>query len=449
MDFHLETLGATKRKMSVEVPAETVQSELNQALNQVRKTSKLKGFRPGKAPKEIIKRMFGPQIEQEVAQNLLNESLPKALNEAGLSLASSPVLEDSRLSEGEPFHFTVSFEIKPQFQISGYEGLPLTKKTLNITEEMVDKKMEDLRQAYATTRSLAEDRPARTADLAVLDYKSYIGQEPIEGGSNPNYQIEIGSGRFNKDFESQLEGMTKDEEKSITVSFPDDHYNPKLAGQTVRFEVKLVDIKEKVLPELNDDFAKDLGEKIETLAKLRELVRQDMISSEEARIENQVRDQLKDKLLELVDFESPESMVNAEIESMISTTRFNLERSGLNLEAMGFAEAKMKEDYRPDAVKRVKTALILLQIAEDKGFEVSAEELNDRLLQMAREIGQPPEIVKEFYSKNDRLSTLNEAMLREKTLNYLLENANIEFTDRVTADHEDQTESTASDEAGS
>jgi len=449
MDFQVETLDATKRKMSVEVPAETVRSELNQAVNQVRKTTKLKGFRPGKAPKEIIKRMFGAQIEQEVAQNLMKESLPQALDQAGLSLASSPVLEDSRFSEGEPFRFTVSFEIKPQFQISGYEGLPLTKKSVNITEEMVDKKLEDLRQAYATTRSLTEDRPARTGDLAVIDYKSYIDQEPIEGGSNSNYQIEIGSGRFNEAFESQLEGMTKNQEKTITVDFPGDHYNPKLAGQTVRFEVKLVDIKEKVLPELNDDFAKDLGENIETLAKLRELVRQDMIASEEAKIENQLREQLKDNLLELVDFEPPESMVNGEIESMISTTRFNLQRSGLKMEAMGFSEAQMREDYRAAAVKQVKTALILVQIAEDKGFDVSAEELDDRLLHLAREIGQPPEAVREFYNKNDRLSALKEAILREKALNYLLENANIEFADQVTADNEEQSEAVVSEEAGS
>lgn len=431
MELKIEDIGPIKKKMTIEVPADKVAADLHKALDIVRRQAKIKGFRPGKVPMQMIKRLYGAQAEQEVAQNLMNEALPEALKETDLKLASSPNLEDSHFAEGEPYRFSVTFEVIPEFEVTGYEGLPLTKNPVNVTEDMVDKSLEDLRQSQATTMSVEQERPVQTGDLAVVGYKAFIGGEPVEGADNPSYQLEVGSGAFNFDFEAQLEGMNKGDRKEITVTFKDGYHNPKLAGQEVKFEVELIDINEKRLPDLDDDFAKDLDAEIGTLADLRTRIREDLTNMEKQRVENQVREQLKEKLLDLVEFDVPESLAGQEIESMISTTRFNLQRSGLSLETMGFSEEKMREDYQPEALKRVRVGLILGKIAQDQKLEVSTEDIQDKMAQTAKETGQPLEVIAEFYTKNNMLSSLQDSMLMEKTLNFLTENANIEDADTL------------------
>ncbi|MBU2550051.1 MAG: trigger factor [Proteobacteria bacterium] len=426
MNCHLEDLGPARKKLNVELPAETVQAELDQALQLARKQARIKGFRPGKVPLGIIKRMFGAQIEQEVTQKLINDTLPEALNEVKANPVSQAELEDSSFKAGEPFRFSLSFDVVPDFEVTGYQGLNLTRERVSLQDEDVDKKLEELRQAYATSTTVEEDRPLAAGDLAVIEYAAFIDQEPVEGGSNPNYQVEVGSGRFNPEFEDQLQGLKKDEQKEITVDFPEDHYNPKLAGHKVRFEVKVKDIKEKVLPELNDEFAKDLGQQMESLDQLKDQMRQDLTETEKRRVEGKVKNQLVDKLLELVDFALPESLVAREIEGMIGNFRFNLKRSGLNPESMGLSETKMRDDYRPEASKRVKASLILEKISVDHQLETTEEDIQDRLMEMARETGQPPEMIRQIYNKNNMMDQLRDSILTEKTLNFLLQSANIE-----------------------
>ncbi len=426
MQFNIEDVGATKKKLSVELPAEMVQAELDSALKMVRKGAKIKGFRPGKVPAQIIKRYYGPQVEQDVAQKLINDALPKAIDEADLHMVAPPVLEESDLQEGQPFKFAVTIEVRPEFEIDGYEGLALTREKFNITDEMVAAKLEELRQAYATTKSVEEDRAAAKGDLVVVDYKAYIAGEEVPNGSNPNYQTEVGSGGFHPDFDAALEGLTKGQTKEVVLTFEEKHYNPKLAGQEVRFEITLKDIKEKILPELNDDFAKDLGQDIKDMEGLKDLLRKDMTENETGRVEHQVREQLKDELLKLVEFEVPESLVAQELDSMMASLKFNLQRSGLSMEAMGVSEAKLREENRGKAADRVRLGFILDKIAEKKEIKVEDQDIEGKIMEMAREAGQSPEIVREYYNKNNMLDSLADSIREEKTLNYLLETANIE-----------------------
>ena len=446
MDYQLEDIGPTRKKLAVEIPLETVETEINQLVGDLKKKAKIPGFRPGKAPVGMIKKMFWAHIEQEVATKLMSESLPEALEKAEVEPISQPTLEDSNFKGDEPFKFSVSFDVKPVFEISGYEGLDLTRETFNVTDEMVDKKLEELRQAFATIQSLEEDRPILKGDLAVLDYQGFVDGEPLEGGSNPNYQLEVGTGRFHPDFEAGLIGLAKDEEKEIEVEFAEDHYNPKLAGKKVNFKVKVVDIKEKRLPELNDDFAKDVAQDIEGLEDLTNRLREDLVAEAERRVQGLLNQQVREKLLGLVDFEVPESMVAQELDSMISSTEFNMKRSGFNLEAMGITPAKLKEEYHPEAGNRVKAALILELIAKEKGLEVTDEEVDDAVMKTAKSTGQPPEVVKDIYIKNNMMDSLKDSLLTEKTLKYILDAANIED---VPPSSETDAEEAASDEENS
>lgn len=447
MNFNIEDISGTKKKLTVELPEETVQAELDKALNQARKEVKLKGFRPGKVPKEVVKRYFGPQVEQNVAEKMMNDALPGVIDQAALRLASSPVLEESDFGEGKPFRFTVSFEVMPTVEVSGYEGLNLTKEKVVVNEEWVDTKLEELRQAYATSKTVEDARPLQAGDIAVLDYKAFIADEPVQGGANPNYQVEIGSGRFFPDFENQLVGWSKGDQKDVTVNFPAEYYNPKLAGNEVKFDVTLLDIKEKVVPDLNDEFAKELGQDIKSLDDLKARIREDFTQAETRRVEKQVRDQVRDKLVELVSFEVPDGLVHEELDSMIANLKFNLQRSGLTMEQMGVSEDKIREENRAEALKRVTVALTLQKIAQDKSIEVTDADLQERFMQIGRDTGQSPDIVKQFYIKNGMLDSMKEGMLEEKALNYLIENANIELADPVSQTQADHAETESGLEA--
>lgn len=429
MNVNFEDIGATKKKLSVELPADVVEKEEKDMVGTLRGQARIKGFRKGKVPAAMIRRMFGSHIEQEVTQKLINEALPEALQQLDRSMVSSPVLEESHYTVGEPFRFSVTFDVKPEFEISGYEGLELTEEKVHVTGEMVDKRIEDLRKAYASTRSLETDRPLAAGDMAVIDYQAFVDGEPLEGGKNDGYQLEVGQGGFNADFEKGLEGMSKSETRVINVTFPEDHYNPKLAGQEVRFDVTLQDIKEKVIPEIDDEFVKDLGQELETVEQLRTKIEEDLAEVEKRRVRGDVEKQVQDKLLELVEFEVPTSMVDQESESMVSTTEFNLKRSGLTMEAMGMSQEKLLEDYRPQAERRVRLALIMEQIAKDHSIEAAEEDIEEKVMETAKELGQSPDVVRDIYNKNNMLDSLAETIRTEKTLKYLIDGATITSTE--------------------
>jgi trigger factor len=412
------------------VPAQTVMNETRQAIKQLRKQYRVKGFRPGKAPENVIKRLFAPQIEQDVTQKLMNEALPQALTESGVKLISQPTLEDSSFEDGQPFRFTTSFEVKPEFQVTGYMGLELSRENYVVSDDMVDAKLEELRQSLATAKSLDDPRPLKKGDLAVIDYQAFIDDQPLEGGANPNYQLEVGAGRFHLLFEEGLIGLNKDDETEINVHFENDHFNPKLAGQDVRFKIKILDIKEKILSALNDDFAKDIGRQdIETLEELRNKIREDLDRAESRRIDSMLQEQINEKLLTLTDFDVPELLVNRELEAMVSNMLFNLKRSGINPETIGLSEEKMREDYRAEAIKRVRIALIFEKIGEDLGLEVTDSDLDEKIMEVARSVGQTPEDVRDMYNKNNLIDELKEGIVTEKTLKYIIDNANIVSVD--------------------
>jgi trigger factor len=428
MNFSWEDVEATKKKLMVEVPAEAVRLRLEDRLREVGKTVRFKGFRPGKVPLNMIKRLYGAQVEQEVSEALVNEALPAALKEKDLHLASPPDMEKADFKEGEPFRFTLNLEIKPAFELADYKGLELSRQSVVVTEEMVDERMERIREAHATTCSLDADRAVDLNDIVVLDYQAFIGEEPVAGLANPNYQLEVGRGLFHPAFEAALAGLKKGESKEITVDFEPEHFNKKLAGQTVLFKTRLLDIKEKVLPEMNEEFLKELGEQFKTLGDLRQRVREDLDRLEEQRSQDLLRAQTRDRLLDLAGFEIPAGMVQREVEAMVAHTRFNFTRSGLTLEAAGLSEEKLRADYLEPARKQVKTGLILERIARENEVSVSDEEIRAAVMAMARQTGQSPDQILDMYSKNNMMDRMHEDLLTEKTLNFVLENAKIQIT---------------------
>ena len=235
--------------------------------------------------------------------------------------------------------------------------------------------------------------------------------------------------------------MTKGEQKEITVSFADDYFNPKLAGQEVKFDVTLSDIKEKILPEINDEFAKDLGQGLETLDALRIRIKEDMQQYADRQSSGEKMEmQIREKLIETTEVEAPDSMINREVDNMIQQTKYNFQRSGFSLEKMGLSEGKLRDDYREEAENRVKMGLILEKVSKDQNITVTEEEMDEELSKIAENVGQPVEAVKDIYKKNNMMESLEDSRLTEKTLNFIIESANIEDVEEVASEAEDEAE---------
>jgi trigger factor len=273
--------------------------------------------------------------------------------------------------------------------------------------------------------SITEERGIANDDYAVITYRGYENDESLEGVEGSNFLVQVGSNSFHKDFEKALVGLKKGEDSEVKVDFEAEHSQPKLAGKSVRFDVKVEDIKEMILPDLDDDFAKDLGADFENLDELKSKIKENLQSQEESRIDRELKGRLMEKISEGVDFELPESLVESEIHNGIERIKQSLLRSGSNLDKAGLDEGKLKENLAPGSKKRVKEMLILGEIARKDNLTIDETELSEGFKEMSVGIGQEPEIIRKYYEANNLIESFREQLLEEKTLKYLVENAKI------------------------
>ena len=378
MKVSVEDIGPIQKRLLVEIPADMVSKEFDSAYRQLKKRVNIKGFRKGKAPRSILERHYGPQVESEVLESLIKQSLPEALKEANVELLLDPQLDlTSPLKTAESFSYSALLDLWPEFELPKYKGLELIEPVVEVSEEEIREQLEALRRHFATVESAGEDRPVEKEDLAVIDYAGEIDGEPVDGFSEENYYLEVGAGYFNSVFEEQMLGMTKGIEKSIEVSYPEDALNAKVAGKTVKFKVVLKDIKKRILPELNDDFAKQVGADIKTVEELRDRLRNQLEEDKKKAAKSSLRQQFLEQLREQVDFPVPDKLVDAKLTQMVDNVRGYLQERGVDLERAGISEDRLRAKMREDAVKQVKTEIILDKIAETENIAVDHDEVSE------------------------------------------------------------------------
>lgn len=431
MKANVEDISPVKKRVLIEVDSDEVDKKLEKAYREVGKKAKIRGFRPGKVPRTILERHFGNQVADDVSNDLINETFPRALKELEAFPLGIPSLEKEPLKKGANFKYSAVMEVRPKFELGEYKGVEVEKEKRDVADEDVASRLEQIRKANGKLESVEEDRPIRQDDYAVLNYEAYEGEAPIEGLKAENFLLRVGSNDFHHQFEEGLIGLKKGDEKEITVDFEESFYHARLAGKTVRFHVKVADVKEMALPELNDDFAKGLGSEFESLENLRQKVREAIEAEEEKRIDRDAKGKLMEKVSAGVDFELPEVLVQSEIDSSLQNIRQNLLRSGSNLEKAGMSEAKLREDLREPAEKRAKEMLILSEIAKKEGLEVSEEDVAEGFEKLASATGQDSEVLRKYYEARDLMDSLRQSLLEEKTLNYLLEHANIKEVEKA------------------
>jgi trigger factor len=410
MKTSVEEISSIKKKVLIEIPEDQVNKEVESFYKDLGKKAKIKGFRPGKVPRNILERYFKDYVKTEVVQKLIQDTYPQALSEKDLQPVSPPVIDPGEFEGGKSFQYSAVIEVKPDIKLEGYTGLKIEGKKEEVKDEEVEERL----------------RALQAGDYVIVDYEASMGGKPLEGGKAIDFTVEVGSGQFIPALEEKLIGLKPEEEKEIEVSFPEDYGYQKWAGKTISFHVKIKEIKEKILPPLDDEFAKDLGD-YSSFEELKAKLKGEIEKEKELVLERQLKDQVVDQLLEANPFEVPESLVEEQAKAMVSDTKLKLAAQGVVLKNLGVTEEKLQEDYKAMAQKQVKTFLILDKIASQEGIAVTDEEADDRLKEMAERMHQKFDVVKRYYEKNGLLPEVKAGIIRDKILNFLLEKANVNY----------------------
>ena len=425
MKASLEDISQVKKKLSVEIDAKEVNQKLNSAYGKIRKQTKIPGFRPGKVPRKILESYFGKQVEADVASELVNESFPQAVDETKAFPLGQPELEKGAVKVDQPFIYSATMEVRPQFEVKDYLGLEVEKEKVSIGDDEVRKRLEQIREGHGKLESIAESRAIKEGDFVVVDYQGFENDQPLEGIKSENFLLNVGKSDFHAKFDEALVGLHKDDKKEIVIDFEEDYFNANLKGKSVRFEVSIGDVKERNLPELNDEFAQSLGADFTDLKGFTEQLEKNLVSQEENRVEQDLKRKLLEKISKGTEFEVPRVLVDAEVDFSLKSLQANFERSGASFEKAGLMPEALKQQFRPSSENRVRERLILGRIAEQDNIAISDDEFTEGLEKLAKGMGQDVETIRKYYEARGEADILKEQMLEDKTLNYLVENASI------------------------
>lgn len=413
--------------LEVEVESEELAKALDRAFKKVVKRVTVPGFRKGKVPRPVFEARFGVEaLYSDALDLLLPEAYAKAVQEAQIEPVAQPEIDVIQLEKGKPFIFKAKVTVKPEVELGQYKGITVEDKEFPVTDEDVEKELERLRRQHAQIEVVEEGGTVQDGDLVMIDFEGFVDGKPLEGGQAEQYQLEIGSGTFVQGFEEQLIGMTQNEDREIEVTFPEDYHVEGLRGKKASFKVHLHDIKRKRLPELDDEFAKDISE-FETLDELKADVKNKLEQRAQQEHRQYIESQVVDKVVEGATIDLPAVMVDHELEHMYHDFKERLQRQGIPIETYfeitGTSEEKIKEQMRPDAEKRVRTSLVLEAIQKKEGIEPSEEEMDAELKKLADSIGSDVEQVRKMLGS--QLASLRRDLAVRKTVEFLVANSTI------------------------
>ncbi len=425
MKVSVNNVSGCAREVHVEVPAEAVQSKVDDIYGRISREAKLPGFRKGKAPLDVIKKQYKSTVREEILHHELPEFFRSVLIEQKIDPVAQPRISNLQFEEGSPLKFIATVEIKPDFQLKDYKGLKIKKEKTSATEEEVDKALENLREQMAQYVPV-EDRPSKEGDLLVMDFDGKINGKPFEGGKASRYPVLLGSRNLLKDFETNLEGIKKGETKTFKITFPKDYGKKEIAGQEAEFTVAAHEIKEKKLPMVDNEFAKDVG-KCETVKELREKLEAQIQSSKNVEQRSKMVEQIGEKLLTLHPFDVPDSLVNMEHQRLVQQSVDRLKRQGVDANKLTDQQKKeFVENLRPVARKNVHMALIVEKIGTAENIHCDDKDLEAYYAKVAQSSGQPADVVKRYLKQEGNMESIEDWIQYEKTLDFLIAQAKVD-----------------------
>ncbi|PFA61879.1 trigger factor [Bacillus sp. AFS015802] len=410
--------------LTIEVEAAKVNEGLDAAFKKVVKQVNVPGFRKGKMPRGMFEKRFGVEsLYQDALDFILPEAYAKAIEETGIDPIDRPEIDVEQMEKGKDLIFTAKVQVKPEVKLGDYKGLEVEKMETEVTAEDVEAELTSLQEKQAEL-AVKEEGKAEEGDTVTMDFEGFVDGEAFEGGQAENYSLELGSGQFIPGFEEQLVGVAAGEEKEVEVNFPEEYHAAELAGKPATFKVKVHEIKAKELPALDDEFAKDADEEVETLAELKEKIEKRLQESKKNEAETAVRETLVNKASDNAEVEIPEVMVKAEVDRMMQEFEQRLQMQGMNLDLYFQFSGQSEEDLRAqmteDAGKRVRTNLTLEAIAAAENLEVTDEEAEEEVNKMAEQYNMSADNIKQALGG---LDTLKADLKVRKAVEFLVENS--------------------------
>ena len=384
-------------KLVIEASAEEFEAGLNAAYNKNKNKISVPGFRKGKAPRKMIEQLYGSQIFFEDAANeIIPDAYADAAKESGLDIVSQPKVSIEQLEAGKPFIFAAEVAVRPEVELGEYKGVEVTDA--EVTDADVEEELKKVQDQNSRTVSV-EDRAVKDGDMTVIDFEGFIDGEAFEGGKGENYPLTIGSHSFIDTFEEQMIGMNIGEEKELNVTFPEDYHAENLKGKPATFKVTVKEIKEKQLPELDDDFAQDVSD-FDTLAEYKDDLKKKIAERKESEAKAKKESEAIEKVVEAAKMDIPQAMIDTQVNRMLEDFAMRLQQQGLSVEQYfqytGMTADKIMEEMKPEAVKRIKNSLVLEAVAKAENIEVSEEEFEAELQKMADMYKMEIEKIKEF-----------------------------------------------------
>ena len=426
MSVKVEKLENSMAKLTVEVAAEELDKAIDRAYNKSKNKFNIPGFRKGKAPKNIIEKMYGPEIFYEDAANdLIEKEYEKAYDECGEDIVSSPEIEVVEIEKGKPFVFTATVALKPEIKLGKYKGVKIEKVETEVTDEEVDAAIE--RERENSARTVAVDRPVKDKDLTVIDFEGFVDGKAFEGGKGENYPLTIGSGVFIPGFEEQLIGAKKGEEVEVKVTFPEDYQAEELKGKDAVFKCKVNEIKEKELPELDDEFASEVSE-YDTFAEYKEATKKNLSEKKAEDAKTIKEDRVIEAIVEASEINIPEAMLETEKRQMVQDFAQRIQSQGLSMEQYakftGTTVESLIEQAGPSAEKRIKSRLVVENIVKAEKIEVSEEEYEKELARLAESYQMEIDKLKEMVAGNEKaVEQIKEDLAMQKAIDFVVSNA--------------------------
>ena len=396
---------ASKGTLTFEIDVDTINKGIDEAFVETRKKITVPGFRKGRVPRQIFNQMYG---EESLYQDALNKVLPDAYNEAvketNIQPVDQPKIGIKSMEKGQPWVLTAEVDVMPEVKLGEYKGMEVPAQDTTVTDADVDDALETKRQQQAEL-VLKEDKPAEKGDTVVIDYKGSVDGEEFDGGSAENYSLELGSGSFIPGFEDQLIGHNADEDVDVNVTFPEDYHAKNLAGKDALFKVKIHEIKEKQLPELDDDFAKDVDEDVDTLAELKEKTKKQLQEEKDNQAKAAIEDAAINKAVANAEIQDiPQAMLDDDTNRQMQQYLAGMQQQGISpqmyFQITGTKEEDLKKQFANDAAQRVKTNLVLEAIVDDANLDATDEEIAKEISDLAKQYGMEEDAVKKALSKD-------------------------------------------------
>jgi len=420
LKFEITEIDGARKKMELVVPSKEVDSRVEESFRKAGKSASLKGFRPGKVPRNLLEKFYGSQVRAVVAEELVKEFIGKALDETGIQPVAPPLVDPGEIKKGEDFSFTAEIEVLPKIEKVNYDGIEIEVPSAEVTDEDVDQGLENLRLGAGELKKPEPVRPVKSGDYVIIDLDAKTEEKSV--GSEKDMGVEVGSGMMPAEFEEGLVGLNEGDQKTMTVKYAEDVQSP-LAGETVTFDVVVRDIKERVVPDLDDEFAKDMGK--ENLSELKDHLKGRLCERKESESREKTRREMLKLLREKNPIDLPPTLVDNQRQVIVEETKQRFDSMKIP-----FREDQFGEEFNITARERVHDDVLVNAIADAENIRISDEEVEAKIGEWAREVGQDPAKLKATLSADDRLEQVKYKLREDKTVDFLMSAATIKCIER-------------------